>query len=55
VLSPLFFLIYINDLPGTINQISSPTLLADDTNIICIYHDLNLFNKTIEEIFSRNK
>jgi len=53
VLGPLFFLTYINDLPGTINQISSPTLCADNTNIICIHHDLNLFNKTIEEIFSR--
>jgi len=50
VLGPLFFLIYINDLPGTINQISSPTLFADDTNIICIHHDSNSFNKKIEEV-----
>ena len=35
VLGPLFFFIYINDLPGTINHISSLTLYADDTNIIC--------------------
>ena len=35
VLGPLFFLIYTNDLPGTINHISSPTLFADDTNIFC--------------------
>jgi hypothetical protein len=50
VLGPLFFLIYINDLPGTISQISSPTLYADDTNIFCVHHNSNLFNETIEEI-----
>jgi len=50
VLGPLFFLIYINDLPSIINQISSPTLFADDTNIICMYHDTKLFNEIIEEI-----
>ena len=50
MLGPLLFLIYINDLPGTINQISSLTLFADDTNIICIHHDSNSFNKKIEEI-----
>jgi hypothetical protein len=41
VLGPLFLLIYINDLPGMINQISSPTLFADDTNIICVHHNPN--------------
>jgi hypothetical protein len=41
VLGPLFFLIYINDLRGTINQISSPTLFADDTSIICVHHNPN--------------
>jgi len=50
VLDPLFFLIYINDLPRTINQISSPTLFADDTNIICMHHDTKLFNEIIEVI-----
>jgi hypothetical protein len=50
VLGPLFYLIYINDLPITINQISSPTLFADDTNIICIHHDSNSFNEKIKEI-----
>jgi hypothetical protein len=50
VFGPLFFLIYINDLPGMINQISSPTLFADDTNIICVHHNPNSFKEKIEEI-----
>jgi len=53
VLGPLFFLIYINDLPGIIKQISFPTLFADDTNIICMHHDTILFNKKIEEIIAK--
>ena len=34
ILGLLFFLHYINDLPGIINDISKPTIFADDTNII---------------------
>ena len=48
VLGLLFFLIYINDLPGTINQISLRTLLTDDTNIICVHHNLNSFKEKFE-------
>ena len=50
MLSPVFVLIYINDLSGTINEISSPTLFADDTNIICMHYDTKLFNEVINEI-----
>ena len=45
VSGPLFFLIYVNDVPGTINQISLPTLFADDTNIIRVHHNLNSFKE----------
>jgi exonuclease III/uncharacterized protein YutD len=34
ILGPLFFLLYINDLPGLINDTSKPTVFADDTSII---------------------
>ena len=40
ILGLLFFLFYINDLPGTIKQISLPTLFADDINIICVQRSL---------------
>ena len=33
-LGPLIFLLYINDLPGLINVISRPTVIADYTSII---------------------
>ena len=34
VLSPLLFLIYINDFPLTINKTANPILFVDDTGII---------------------
>jgi hypothetical protein len=32
VLHPLLFLLYINELPDTVNDISSPILFTDNTN-----------------------
>ena len=34
ILSPLFFMLYINDLPHVISNISKPTFFSDETSII---------------------
>jgi hypothetical protein len=40
ILSPLFFLLYINNLSYIINNISKPTFFADDTSIIFSKSDI---------------
>ena len=54
ILGPLIFLLYINDLPGIINNTFKPTISADDTNIILTHSNLTVFkdqfNIVIEKI-----
>ena len=50
ILGPLFFLLYINDLPGIINDISKPTTFADDTNIIITHSNLTDFKEEINMV-----
>ena len=53
ILGPLFFLLYINDLPGIINDISKPPIFADDTNIIFTHPNLIAFKEEINIVVEK--
>jgi len=52
ILGPLFFLLYINDLPKLINKTSAPIIFAGDTSILFIHSNLIDFNKNISIVFT---
>jgi len=53
ILGPLFFLLYINDLPGIIRDISKPTIFADDTSIIFTHSNYVNFKNEIDIVIEK--
>jgi len=53
ILGPLFFLLYINDLPGIICDISKPTIFADDTSIIFTHSNYVNFKNEIDIVIEK--
>jgi hypothetical protein len=51
ILGPLLFLLYINDLPKTINDKTIPILFTDNTSLLATSPNLNYFRVNIDTAF----
>jgi hypothetical protein len=47
ILGPLLFLLYVNNIPNVISNISNPVLYADDTSLIITNSKSQMFEKNI--------
>ena len=52
ILVPLFFLIYLNDLPN-VSKLLDPIMFADDTNLFFLYHDIQTLFDTVNNELSK--
>jgi hypothetical protein len=52
---PLFFILFINDLPKTIAGLANPVLFVDDTNMIISKSDPKEFTNTISRNIKLNE
>ena len=52
ILVPLFFLIYLNDLPN-VSKLLDPIMFADDTNLFFFYHDIQTLFDTVNNELSK--
>jgi len=50
ILGPLYFLLYINDLPNATSDLSTPILFADDTSLIISNPNSSQFEKDINTV-----
>ena len=51
ILGPLFFLLYINNLPFSFHHVSWPTLFADDTSLVIPTQTLQISRKELTRYF----
>ena len=53
VLGPLFFLVYINDLPLHFNQLTENTLFADDSSLYTSNKQMSSVNNTLQDSLNK--
>jgi beta-lactam-binding protein with PASTA domain len=53
IVGALLSLLYINDLPKIISDVSKPTVFADDTSIVVTYSDPSEFKNYINYTFTK--
>jgi hypothetical protein len=53
ILGPLLFLLYVNDLPNAISELSNPTLYADDTSLLITNFDSQMFENDINTVLAK--